>query len=361
MHPQAGGAEQVMREHMKGWVEAGHRVTLFSSRFIGSKNFEKSEGMEILHEGDQYIGVKIQAFKYWLKNNKKFDLVVDQFHGIPFFTPLYIKKPKLAVLQEVAKEVWFLNGFPFPFNYIIGTIGFLVEPLIFLLYRNTPFMVGSLSAKEDLMKVGISPKKITIVPHGVIVPRYRISDLRSKTKTVIFLGALTKDKGIEDAIKAFSILNKNGEYQFWVVGKGSPEYTGYLKGLAKRLNVLDKIKFWGYVDNIKKFDLLAKSHILINTSVREGWGLVNIEANAMGVPVVAYKSAGLVDSVKEGQSGIFCKENTPEELASSVDMLLESAEEYARLSAGAIKWAKNFDWKKSRKLSFGLIRRASGL
>lgn len=360
-HPQAGGAEQVMREHIKGWIAGGHRVTLFSSRFVGSKKYEFSDGIEIIHRGDQYIGVKFEAFKFWLRNDLKYDLVVDQFHGIPFFTPLYVKKPKLAVLQEVAREVWFLNGFPFPLNYIIGLIGYLGEPFIFLLYKSVPFMVGSESAKNDLIKVGISKKNITIIPHGVNLSDHKINTKKEKIKTVMFLGALTKDKGIEDAIKAFTILNKRGDYRFWVVGKGSGTYVNYLKNLAESLDLNSKIKFWGFVDQDKKFDLLARANVLVNPSIREGWGLVNIEANIVGTPVIAYKSAGLVDSVKEGVSGTFCKKNTPENLASTVYKLLGDGEKYKRFVATSKTWGQSFNWDSSKSKSLRLIEKVSFL
>ncbi len=68
-HPLAGGAEQVMHEHMKGWVEAGHRVTLFSSKVTGLPGRETFDGIEVIRRGDQYLGVKIEGFLYYLKNN----------------------------------------------------------------------------------------------------------------------------------------------------------------------------------------------------------------------------------------------------------------------------------------------------
>ena len=356
-HPQAGGAEQVMKEHMKGWVKGGHNVTLFSSRFIGCQKHENSEGMEIFHGGDQYIGVKINAFRFWLKNHKKFDLVVDQFHGIPFFTPFYIRKPKLAVLQELAKEVWFLSGFPFPLNYLIGIVGYIVEPFIFIFYKKVLFMVGSQSARIDLEKVGIPGKNITVVPHGVIIKKLKKLPAKEKIKTVIFLGALTKDKGIEDALKAFSYLAKLGNYNFWVIGKGGKEYERYLLNLAKELGIKSKIKFWGFVSEVKKFKLLARAHVLINPSVREGWGLVNIEANAFGVPVVAYNSAGLIDSVKDGISGLIVKKNNPKELAKTVIDILTDVKCYRELREGAISWSGRFSWDTSREESLNLINR----
>lgn len=358
-HPNAGGAEQVMHEHMKGWVRAGHKVTLFTSKVKGLPDKNVLDGIEIIRRSDQYVGVKLAAFIYYLKNKNNFNLVVDQFHGIPFFTPLYVNKPKLAVLQEVAKRVWFLNELPVPLNWLIGLFGYLFEPIIFLFYKKVPFMVGSNSAKEDLIKMGIDSSKITIVPHGVVIKYPRPYPSKEKTKTIVFLGAIAKDKGVEDAIKTFSILNKKGKYSFWVIGRGGESYVNKLLSMCKKLGLDNKVKFWGFVNDSRKFELLAKAHILINPSVHEGWGLVNIEANSVGTPVVAYDSAGLVDSVKNGISGVICKKNTSKELARIVNNIFSDREEYKRMQEGAVSWSKNFSWEESRKNSLALIDKLS--
>jgi len=100
-HPLAGGAEQVMHEHMKGWIKAGHKVTLFSSKMGGLPEEEEMDGVHIVRHGYQYLGVQITGFFFYLKNKDNFDFIVDQFHGLPFFTPLYVQKPKLAVIQDI--------------------------------------------------------------------------------------------------------------------------------------------------------------------------------------------------------------------------------------------------------------------
>lgn len=334
-HPLAGGAEQVMHEHMKGWIEAGHKVTLFSSKFINYKKEEYLDGVRIIRSGRQYIDVQIRGCLWYLfGNHEKFDVVVDQFHGIPFFTPLYVRVKKLAVLQEVAREVWFANYLPKPFNWIIGAVGYVVEPFIFLFYKNTPFIVGSQSAKEDLMKMGINKAHINVVPHGVIIKIPSPMPKKEKKETITFLGVLQEDKGIEDAVRTFGLLSKMGDFQFWVIGQGADIYIEKLKNLCKHIGVEGKVTFWGFVSQEEKFKLLAKSHILLNPSLREGWGLVNIEANSMETPVVAYKSPGLVDSVKSGQSGIVVSENSPEALSKEVVKIMDSKKEYESLSRG---------------------------
>lgn len=355
-HPLAGGAEQSMHEHMKGWVKAGHNVTFFSSKINGLSQTENIDGIKIIRQGYQYLGVQISAFFFYFRHRKEFNFVVDQFHGIPFFTPLYVFKPKLAVLQEVTKEVWFKNPLTFPINLIVGLIGYIFEPFIFLFYRNCKFMVGSNSAKEDLIKFGIPSINITIVPHGVMLPKLIPKHQITNPKMITYFGPLTPDKGIMNAISVFNILNKKGNYKFCIIGR--PETDEYYKKVMdsiERFGLLDKIEFWKRPSDEEKFEILSKSYVLINPSIREGWGLVNIEANLVGTPVIAYPSQGLVDSVKHGVSGILTKSSTPENLASEIERLTSNRDEYAKLVEGSKKWASNFNWEKSRKVSLDLI------
>ncbi len=356
-HPLAGGAEQVMHEHIKGWIEAGHSVTFFSSGFPEAEKAEVIDGVKIIRKGSQYLTCHIFAFFWYVfSKHEDFDLVIDEFHGWPFFTPLYVRKPKLAVIQEITKEVWFKYPLPYGLNYIFGALGYLMEPLFFIPYKKVRFMTGSESAKKELSSVGIKETQITVIPHGVLLDLPKRKIKKEGVRTVVFLGALAKDKGIEDALECFAILNKNLRANFWVVGGGDKNYLRFLKKKARDLGV--EVRFWGgrdKVDDRKKFELLSKAHIMVNPSIREGWGLVNIEANSVGTPVVAYKSPGLIDSVKDDFSGVICDENSPEAMARKVEELLNNNEEYVRFSKNAILWSKNYSWEKSRKKSLELI------
>lgn len=351
----------MMHEHMKGWVGAGHKVTLFSSRFPGSAKNEILDDVEIIRGGYQYLGVQWAGFLYYLKDKDKYDFVVDQFHGIPFFTPLYVRKLKLAVIQEAAQKVWFLNPLPWPLNWIVGAIGYFSEPLLFVPYRWTHFMTGSESAKEDISRFGVPLKNITVIPHGVILHPPKPLPKKEKIKTIIYLGVLSKDKGIEDALRCFALLAKNGRFRYWVVGKPeTPRYKKRLEAMVKELQIDQKVKFLGFVAQEEKFKLLAKAHVLINPSVHEGWGLVNIEANSVRTPVVAYRAKGLIDSIKDGQTGILCRTNSPEELTKNIYSLLKNNRLYESLQNGAFSWSKEFSWEKSCVKGLKLIEEVSG-
>lgn len=359
-HPHGGGAEYSSHEHSKGWVKAGHKVTLFTSTFAGAKHEEDIDGIHIIRDGSQILAVYWKAFVWYLwGKHPEFDIIVDEVHGLPFFTTLYIKKPKLVFIHEVAKEVWGLNSWSYPLNFLPAMLGTLFEPWIFkILYRNTPFMTVSNSTKKDLMEWNIPQGNITVIHNGFERPNYP-RGRKEPEKTVIYLGALSRDKGIEDALTAFGYLHGNDQtIKFWVVGSGEAHYLKYLKQKAKVLGIEKKINFFGFVSEREKYALLSKAHILINPSIREGWGFVVIEAASVGVPTVAYNVAGLRDSVVDGKTGLLC-DTKPKVLAGKIQYLLDNEELYQSLSANCLKWSRKFSWKRSVQQSFKLLEAIS--
>lgn len=358
-HPHAGGAEESTHQHAKGWVKAGHKVTLFTSSYIQAKNEEIIDGVRIIRQGFQFFGVQWEALKWYLfKDHPKYDLVVDQFHGIPFFTPVYVKEHKLAFIHEVTKEVWRLNNWRWPFSLMPSIIGVLFEPLVFRLwYRKIPFMTVSDSTKKDLIEWGIPTENITVIHNGINEPKQRAISSFKKEKVIIFLGALSKDKGIEDALQIFSILkNTLPGYKFWIVGKGEENFLKYLKQISNKLKLDKKVKFWGFVSEEEKYKLLAKAQILINPSVREGWGLVVIEAAFVGTPTVGYNVVGLKDSIVDNETGLLSLRN-PKSLAESIIRLVRDQKQYNKMSINCKKRAKLFRWDKSVGKSLMLLNR----
>src|SRR3989344_5103060 len=103
-HPLAGGAEIATHEHAKEWVRRGHEVTQFSSSIKGESAFDTIDGVKIIRRGNHYT-VHIRAFFYYIMNlRQKIDLVVDEFHFIPFFTPLYVSKKKMELFMKQQKR-----------------------------------------------------------------------------------------------------------------------------------------------------------------------------------------------------------------------------------------------------------------
>jgi glycosyltransferase involved in cell wall biosynthesis len=106
----------------------------------------------------------------------------------------------------------------------------------------------------------------------------------------------------------------------------------------------DCVRAAKYVKEELKYRLLSRAHLLLVPGVREGWGLVVTEANAMGTPAVAYNIHGLKDSVRDGHTGVLVKEKTPQSLARFAISLLQDRDTLSKLSFNALTFSKEFSW-----------------
>ena len=346
-HPLAGGAEIALQEHALYWKKMGADITWFGSSFVGAMQKESVKGITYLRKGSHYT---VHWWAFWLYATgklQKFDVVIDCFHFVPFFTPLYIKKTKIVgLIHEVAKEVWFRN-----MPWLFAKIGYHVEPIVIRLYKNIPFLTVSQSTKNDLEDCGISPKNVEIIHNGISYKRIT-KVTKEKIPTILFLGRISQDKGIKDAIHAYTLIyDKFPNTQFWIAGKEEKKET--LKKLIN--NFRGKIQYFGFVEEKKKWELLEKAWVLIHPSTREGWGLTVIEANSAGTPVVGYDVPGLKDSIVHNKTGLLVVP-TYKNLAYGIEKLLKNKIQYKKMSLNAKKWSKKFRWDTSTKKSWTMLQ-----
>jgi glycosyltransferase involved in cell wall biosynthesis len=207
------------------------------------------------------------------------------------------------------------------------------------------------------MEWGVRDKNISIIHNGVVLPNKLPKHASNRDVVISYLGALSKDKGVEDAIRVFASLHKAyPKWKFWIIGHGEKEYLAKLKMLSVDLGIHKCLKYWGYVDQKMKFELLSKTTILVNPSIREGWGLVVIEGASVGTPCVGYNVTGLKDSIRNGVTGVLC-ELSPEAMSQAVIKLYEDKRKYQKMITSAEKWSKNFSWTKSSNKSLNLIKK----
>ena len=351
-HPLAGGAEISLLHHVSYWKEKGYDVTWFASGFDKAKKQEMIDGIKIVRSGSHFT-VSLHFFFRWLRGEfRDTDIIVDCFHFFPFFTPLYIKdKPIIALINEIAGNVWFDN-----LMYPLAFIGFKIEPYVIRLYRKIYFITGSKSAAEDLQSVGVNKKKIAVINHGFNPLTVTKKWPKEKNKTVLFLGRLAKDKGIEDALLMLELLIRDDNtIQLWVVGKfESKNYEKRLKKLINEFKVKKNCTFFGYVDEEKKAELLQRAWLMAHPSAREGWGLNVIEANSVGTPVVGYSVQGLRDSIIHNKTGLLVEPDAIS-LADGVEKVLEDKKLLKNYSIEAKKWSNTFSWEKSGYESYKYI------
>ncbi|MFC1646666.1 glycosyltransferase family 4 protein [Patescibacteria group bacterium] len=348
-NPKSGGAEAVTIKHAGSWVKSGHSVVWLTSSHSQLNSTDNIDGVKIIRKCGTFTIYLFAPF-YVLANHKQIDLIIDQVHGIPFFTPLYTRKKIIVFVHEVAGEIWD-SMFAFPINLI----GKMLEKLYLLIYRNYKFWTVSESTAQDLIKNGISKNNITIIKSAidnVEIKNYK----KEKFPTYIYVSRLVKMKGIEDVIDAFSLISKKQtKSKLWIVGAGEKKYTKSLLAKVKSLNLEKKVKFWGYVSDSKKYELLKRSHILLHASKKEGWGLVIMEAASCGVPAVVYDSSGLRESVIHNKTGIVINKNLPEQLAQDALSLYGNKLLFDKLKINCMKQARMLTWEKSTAQSIALI------
>ncbi len=356
-NPRSGGAEVLTHEIGKRWVKLGHKVTLFSSIFPNSEKEEIVDGVKIIREGHPdarflFSSVYFLAYRFYKKNPGKFSVVVDQIHGLPFFTPWYVKEKKVVLICEVAGDLWVKM-----FGPVFGLFGRLIEKIYLrFVYKNISYLTISNSTKEELIKEGVKNKDITVLPMGLTVPSIIKKTEKEKDPTLIFVGRLSKSKGIEDAIEALSqVLKIYTKMKLWIVGGGDEDYIKLLKKKAKNLNVSDRITFWGYVSEEKKFELMGRAHILLAPSLKEGWGLTVPEAGFMGTPAIGYNVPGLREVIKDHKTGYLTLSNNPSELAMSIDKTLKKESEYKKLGRAAKNISLSYNWDNTAKTALRIL------
>jgi len=354
-HPLSGGAEISLFEHAKYWKKMGADVTWFSSNFPGAKKREIIDDIEVIRKGSHFT-VHLWAFFYYLAGKfSKTDIIIDCFHFLPFFTPFYIQKEKnIALINEVAGTVWFAN-----LPKLFAFIGYILEPYFFSFYDNVTFITSSQSTKDELKKIGVKSTDIEIIHHGINRVNISSKIKKEKTPTLVFLGRISEDKGIDDVFNTYLEIKKTGnDLKLWIIGK--EEKQGMFKKLLKKHHAhtfKKDIIYFGYVSEIKKFELLKRAWILIHPSQKEGWGLNVIEAASQGTPTVGYNVEGLRDSVKSGKTGILVDSKNSALLSKAILSIIvdKSKNMYRQLSSNAITWSKRFDWSISTKQSWKLI------
>ncbi len=94
-------------------------------------------------------------------------------------------------------------------------------------------------------------------------------------------------------------------------------------------------------------ELFSKAHPSVVPSIREGYGIVIIEANACGTPAIGWDVPGLRDSIVDGETGILVPFDDTQTMAKQIVALLKDGDTRERMGASAMKWARSHTWEKS--------------
>lgn len=235
---------------------------------------------------------------------------------------------------------------------LIKTISLLL--IITILKKAEQCITMTKTMAKALTINGINPKKIFISSNGVNNLNNKKIEEKNKKYDYIFVGRISKEKGIYDLLTAFTkILEQNKTKKMVIIGDG-PELENLRKKI-KKLKLEEKILVTGPCSDKQLHNFLKKSRVFVFPSLYEGWGLAIAEALNSGLPVICYNIPSLKEVFNNCPSVFFVP-------IKNINKLIEKMEEiplrpdYHYLTVKAKEYAKKFTWEKVAYLDFKAIQ-----
>jgi len=338
-------------------VEKGHEVTWLAASYPGAPGEEiGQDGIRYRRRGHWRLAnfVLPRLMKEELAR-RDYDLVVEDINKIPFYSPRHTRLPVLVIVPHLFGPTVFRETNPLAAAYV-----YLSERPIPRIYRDCLFLAISDSTARDLQSRGIAPENVAVVECGMDHRPYLRDDPppRAEVPTLVHLGRLRRYKSVDVVIRALASIRKVlPATVLEVVGDGPDEAR--LRRLAAGLGLQEAVRFRGHLPREEVVEVLYSSHLFLNPSPKEGWGLTVIEANMCGVPVVASRRPGLVDSVRDGETGLLADYGDPSDFADKALQLLTDPPLWRTMSENARRWAHSFRWEDCAQRSIALMERAA--
>lgn len=214
------------------------------------------------------------------------------------------------------------------------------------------FTYNSQATKQKVLVLGAPAEKLVKLPMGIdfekitFTPRHLES---GQCVNILSVGRLVEMKGRQYALKAIaSLVKKFQNISYTIVGDGPLRAS--LEKLVEQLGISKWVHLVGWVDDEKLDELYKSSHIFLHPSVTasdgnmEGQGVVLLEAQGYGLPIVATKHNAFLETVLDGQTGILVPERDADALALALEHLIENPEFWEKMGrAGREHVKENYD------------------
>lgn len=342
-NPFGGGAEVYLHEVFGRIARMGHEVHILVCEVPGLPADDEMDGLLVHRRGSRNV------FNYLLPGIYKkefaqmgFDLVIEDLNKLPFYTRRFVKGTRIACLAMHFFGKTIFQELPPPMALYV----YLYELSIRRFYKGLPFAVISESTRNDLTSWGFPRNEIKIIYSGVDMETYRPGE-KFAEPTVVYVGRLKRYKRIELAMETVAKVADEIPLRFHILGDG--EYRPALEKFAMKRKMTGYTTFHGFISQAEKSRLLAGAWAMINTSVKEGWGLVSTEAQASGTPVVAFDVPGIRESLVPGKTGFLAPFGDTDALAKALKELLVNRDLRERMSAEAREWVSQFSWDRAAK------------
>lgn len=227
-----------------------------------------------------------------------------------------------------------------------------------LLHRVDRFVPVSHYTGRLLRQQDVPLERIRVVPNGTDPDRFQPQNadaLRARlgiadNAVLLTVGRLVPRKGLDTTLRALPAIAASIPTVTYLIAGTGPDRTR-LERLAERLGIRNRVRFRGQVPyaDLPTYYSAADLFVMPSREDRpdvEGFGLVFLEANACGTPVVGARSGGIPDAIVAGETGVLVPPGQPEALATSICHLLSDPDKLRRMEAAGRRYVvKEASWE----------------
>ena len=365
-HLYVGGVERRIMETAKR-LQTQADITVYSGT---KKGFKEPTAIDGINFVPCYSTDKIFPLDNWFFNRsltKKagtIDSDVYEAHAVSGYgfpkrlKKLGIDKPFIHTIHGVLADEYEQakqNGYPSFRARIANTFMHRLAKLEEQTAHDATLIVtiSNYSLEKIQTHYGIDKSKVRIVPNGVDVEKFKPAQNQQAAKQqfglgnepcVLFVGSLIPRKGLAFLVEAAKkVVKEKPDTKFLIAGEGP--LRNQLSESLKTANLLGSFRFLGNVKDEALHVLYNCADVFVLPSIQEGQGIVLLEAQASGKPVVAFNVGGVNEAVRNGETGLLVKPGSIDELADALLKILSDKTLGEKMGVnGRLFVSESFTW-----------------
>jgi D-inositol-3-phosphate glycosyltransferase len=230
-------------------------------------------------------------------------------------------------------------------------------------------------ARQLVRFYNADPDRVVVVPPGVDLEMFRLADASAaRTRlgippdavVLLFVGRIQPLKAPDVLLRAAAVLGERDpelRRRLQVIVVGGPSGTGlaepeHLQHLARDLGIADLVRFSRPAAGERLADFYRAADVTVVPSHSESFGLVALESQACGTPVVAAAVGGLPTAVADGVSGILVSGHNPVDYATAIERIVTAPRRRSAVAAAARAHAEEFSWRRTAEQLLATYRDA---
>ncbi|MEZ5244236.1 MAG: glycosyltransferase family 4 protein [Acidimicrobiales bacterium] len=336
---EAGGSELHASMVASRWADAGIEVTMRTSYAQGAPPETVRDGYKVIRRAGRYLVFPRAVAAEIAGRHGRRDGLVEIWNGVPFFSPVWARGPRVTWLHHVHEDMW-----PLVLPPGLARAGQLLERRIAPpFYRRTPVITLSESSREHLLaRLRLPAHNVHVVPPGIDT-RFRPAETKAPEPTVLAVGRLMPSKAFDSLITAVDEVRREIPARLVIVGEGYERDA--LERQIAALGAEEWCELVGRVDDDELVGHYQRAWVVASASRSEGWGMTLTEAAACATPAVATRIPGHRDAVSDGVGGVLV--DSDDEFVAALGKVLGDASFRERLGEGARRTAQELTWDRT--------------